>query len=669
MGILEDRQATQQTVKDLLEKARQNAEDERAAIRGKMEDEIRAWKGDASADAMSALKARDEALRVRGLKQQAGVYEGKGERLTGADGPVDRAVKRILQSDRDLSRGEILDRAKEIRSRINTSADGRLPYDIASGGPAMGYPPQRNAAVGSLHARDFAIPTHTMADFIHTDPEHVIPAYLRTLLPDLHLTQRVGDAEMTEPFKRINEEYDGLKANAKTEKEGKAIDAARQRETRDLAATRDRFRGVYGLPTTSTQRNIGRVSRAVGNWNVGAFLGTSMLNRFQDMANATARRGIMGYIRDGFIPYFKGLSKIEAGSAALRQSVRDFGVGVDTSMGHLTSQFADVTENHMPRNRFERGLAASASAAMVVTGHGPWTDMNKQIAGMAASADFLRMAKRIADGLHSDRDIRTMAHAGIDPAMAARISHEFENGGHSVVGDSKVPNTADWQDQTARDMFEGAIQKDADIAVVTPGAEKPLFLSDPVLSMLGQFKGFSVAAQERILLSNLQEADGRTLQGLLHMMAMGMLSYKAYALATGQPTSDRPQDWIKEAVMRAGMLGWMGDLNGAQAKFFGGKTDAFNLIGADRPLTRHQSQSALEELLGPTFAELNGVAGSLNDATHDTWSANDTHKLRQTMFLQNHFLFRQLLDKAGDGINTSMGVAPMNRNPTAWPGR
>ena len=37
--------------------------------------------------------------------------------------------------------------------------------------------------------------------------------------------------------------------------------------------------------------DIGRVARAVGNWNVGAFLGTSMLNRMQDMANATARRG------------------------------------------------------------------------------------------------------------------------------------------------------------------------------------------------------------------------------------------------------------------------------------------------------------------------------------------------------------------------------------------
>ena len=64
-----------------------------------------------------------------------------------------------------------------------------------------------------------------------------------------------------------------------------------------------------------------------------------------------------------------------------------------------------------------------------------------------------------------------------------------------------------------RELFEAAITKDANIAVITPGAEKPLFLSNPVLGLMGQFKGFSAAAQERILISNLQEADGRTLQG------------------------------------------------------------------------------------------------------------------------------------------------------------
>jgi hypothetical protein len=83
---------------------------------------------------------------------------------------------------------------------------------------------------------------------------------------------------------------------------------------------------------------------------------------------------------------------------------------------------------------------------------------------------------------------------------------------------------------------------------------------------------------------------------------------------------------------------------------------------------RIQSRSALAELLGPTFAELRGIAGGANDAGHRTWTVQDTHKLRQTLDLQNHFMFRGPIDKAEDGINQSQNIQPMNHNPTTWPG-
>ena len=303
---------------------------------------------------------------------------------------------------------------------------------------------------------------------------------------------------------------------------------------------------------------------------------------------------------------------------------------------------------------------------MALTGHGPWTDMNKQIAATAAMMDFLRTAGRMEAGKATADDMRKMAHAGIDPVMAGRIYRTFEDGGHTVVNGEKIPNVADWKDQDAAEVFQAACQKDADIAVVTPGAEKPLFLSEPVGAMLGQFKGFAFAAQERILLSNLQEADGRTLSGFLHMLAMGALSYRLYTLVAGQAASDRPQDWLKEAVVRAGMGGWMADLNAVQAKFLGGRTDAFNLIGADKMLTRRQTESALASLLGPTYSNVEAVAGGINSASHGTWNAMDTHRIRQLMQMQNHFALRRLLDQAEDGFNTSMGIAPMNRNPTEY---
>jgi hypothetical protein len=204
------------------------------------------------------------------------------------------------------------------------------------------------------------------------------------------------------------------------------------------------------------------------------------------------------------------------------------------------------------------------------------------------------------------------------------------------------------------------------MAVLTPGAEKPLWMSGPVVSLLGQYKSFVAAAHEKVLISNLQQMDARTLQGLVASLGMGMLSYRAYTLWSGAPTSERPQDWIKEGISRSAILGWFSEINSMQAKFTGGKTDIFRAIGADKPLSRRQSNGALSELLGPTYAKLEGIAGGINDASHGTWTAMDTHKLRQAIFLQNLFAVRRLFDAAEDGFNENLGIKPLNR--TDWPG-
>jgi hypothetical protein len=63
-----------------------------------------------------------------------------------------------------------------------------------------------------------------------------------------------------------------------------------------------------------------------------------------------------------------------------------------------------------------------------------------------------------------------------------------------------------------------------------------------------------------------------------------------------------------------------------------------------------------------------GLAHAATNASFHAWSAQDTHRIRQAMFLQNLAFFRRLLDKAEDGFNEYVGVKPMNRDRAAWPG-
>jgi hypothetical protein len=639
-------------------------------VRGKIEKEIADWQGDTTIEAKAALKARAEAESLRAEKIVTGEFVGKPERMTGADSAVDRAVKRIVNSDRDLSRQELEGRAAEIINRINAAPDGRLPYDVASGGPVMGAPGERNEVRGALNNRDFAIPTSLVREFVNTDAEHVISTHLRTVLPDIHLTDRFGDTAMTEVFKKVNEEYDKKLEGATTAKQQTTLDNARKVEVRDLAATRDRIRNVYGWELASTQPNAARLANVARNWNVLTDLGTSVFNRLNDATNAVWRHGLINVFRDGYLPFVKSMVGMGEGFAKeARQSMRDMSVGTDSAINHMSHQLGDVIDNNMPGSKFERALDWSAKKSMMVNLHAQWTDGIKTVAGTVAAADFLRATERFTLGTQTRQDVSDLARAGIEAPMAQRIWAAYkDNGGKEFGSGTHVANTADWTDTQARDVFRSAIARSGDMAVLTPGLEKPLWMSSPVVSLLGQYKSFIAAAHEKVLISNLQQADARTLQGLVAALGMGMISYRAYTLWSGAPTSDRPQDWVKEAVSRSAMLSWFTEINSMQAKFTGGATDMFRAIGADHPLSRRASNGALSELLGPTYSRLEGMAGGVNDAFHGTWTAMDTHKFRQAIWLQNLFAVRRLLDAAEDGFNEHLGVKPLNRNPALWPG-
>jgi hypothetical protein len=665
---LESEQGRKLAIRDQLEDlqrrhAAATDEGEKALLRDKMEEKIGQWGGKTTNEAVAALKAREKA---------EGARADDANQLKAADRAVDKAIEKIVSSDKlDLTRAELESRAAQIIDRINAAPDGRIPYDIGNGGPKVGFPAKEQQVRGSLNSRDFAIPTSLVKDFVEKDAEHVIAAHLRTAIPDIHLTDRFGDVDMEDVFRQLNEEYDVKRSEATSERELVRLDNERKAMNRDLAATRDRIRGVYGWELAKTQPNAARIANAARNYNLIADLGTSVFNRLTDSVNAVYRHGFMNVLSDGYMPFFRSLARMDGQSfsSAAKQSMRDMAIGVDSALGHMSHQFGDVLDNVKPGSKFERALAWGANKAMILNLHGPWTDGMKTIAGTVAAADILRTAGRVANGSASAADHAALARSGIEPFMAERIWKAFgsEDGGQTFGGRTHVANTSAWTDSQARAVFASAVARDADAAVLTPGAEKPLWMSGPVVSLLGQYKSFIAAAHEKLLIANLQQADARTLQGLAASLGIGMLSYRLYTLLSGMPASNRPQDWIKEGISRSAITGWFSEINSMQAKFTGGATDMFRMIGADRPLSRRASNSALSDMLGPTYSKLEGMKDALNAASHGTWTAGDTHKLRQAAILQNLWFVRRLLDEAEEGFNEFLGVKPRDRSATAWP--
>lgn len=620
-------------------------------IRIKIEEEIAAWEGKSVKEAKSALKARE---KYRTEAEAAGKTPGAGGRLTGADDAIDRAVKRILESDRELDDEALRSRAQEITDRILGSPDGRLPYDIHMGGPEVGWRGTGNEPPrGALAAREFAIPDAMIRDYLEQDVEKVVALHLRTMIPDVLLTERFGDVRMTEALKRITEDYAARIDAATSEKARKALGKERDMVIDSIAGVRDRIRGTYGW--NPGLRNMARVVNGVKAVNNLTSMGVSAISSLPDFAGAVFRNGMATTFRDGWVPYLRYLTGNLPEFDKFKSQMRALGIGVETAINARQHALDDVLDVYQPHSRFERSLQGASDKFFVANLLAPLTDIQKTIAAHVSVSEILRATKAASEGRATKRHITNLAEAGIDTQMAGRIWGQFGNAGEVTDG-VHLPNTADWTDKGAARALEGAVAREVDIAVVTPGQEKPLWMSDPTLSVLGQFRSFTASATERIVVANLQRRDAAVLQGIITSMALGMLSYKLNSAFGGQKTSDRPQDWIKEGIGRSGLTGWFEEGNALASKMSRGGVDVYRMIGADKPLSRFASRSTLDMLLGPTAGKIGQLSKVTGATASGDWKESDTTALRRLIFLQNLFYTRGLFNQAEEGFNHRFGI-------------
>jgi hypothetical protein len=139
-----------------------------------------------------------------------------------------------------------------------------------------------------------------------------------------------------------------------------------------------------------------------------------------------------------------------------------------------------------------------------------------------------------------------------------------------------------------------------------------------------------------------------------------MVSAGLYSVFSGKGFPERPQDWVKEGLSRSGMLGWLDEVNSMTAMATRGGIDGYRLVGADKPLQRFSSRSALERVMGPSAGKFNTAIG-LTGAPfgEEGWTARDTANLRRMAPYQNLFYLRRLLNEVEDATNETLGIQPL----------
>jgi hypothetical protein len=678
LGVLNERLTLAEARQAILEDALLIANKAHDEVRGKIEKELGEWHGTSTAEAASAIKAREKYASQRAA-QQAEV-EGpqlpsarEGKRLETADGAVDRAVNHILAVNTERSAEEIDNEAMQLVDRIIGGPDGRLDYDFDSGGPAIGPPRLGSQPRGSAAHRRFDVSNAWAMDFLKKDTENVLGNYFRTLVPDIVLAEKFGDPEMPMAFHVLNESYDRLRKelDARTDVDAAAkeklqtdLRKRQERDIADLADNRDLIRGVYGWSSDRVMQNLGTMAQHAKKVANIVSMGSAAMSSIPDFSGVIATWGLNGAM-EGWGVALKTISSKNFGAGLLKDELQEMGIALDVVLNRQRGM-EDMADVYSSQSKTSRVLSSVNDLTFMVNGLNYLTDFQKIIAGTAAHGGYRRAIERLVNGTASAEETTKLLSASIDHQMAQRIYTQFYGDparnmpAHSTVVDGiRLGNIKDWTDRQAASAFQAAVARDADIAVLTPGHEVPLMMSHPMLSAVTQFKRIIMAAHERILVANMQRADANALVSMSTMLLLGAASWRITMALQGrneEANKASPGDIIREALNRSNVAGWFGEAHETVSKSTGGALNVFRPISTKEP-TRFASRNTLETLLGPTAGRISNLSQIAGAIGRGDWAASDTRAVRNAgVPWQNLFYTRGLMDKAEEGFNQFFGV-------------
>ena len=468
--------------------------------------------------------------------------------------------------------------ADDIVQNIISTNGRRMPYDLFQPGDTttstfdgaenwLGYKP------GSLNARTLHIPDELIEPYLVNDAVQLTNSYVRSMAVRIEYARMFnGDLDMRQTEMQIKQEYEDARAEAGERGDHKEVARLTKEYVNvigDIKAVRDRLFGMYKLPDNPEGflATSGRIAR---NLNHMRAMGGVLLASIPDIMRPIMVMGIRRAFSDVYIPLFTGSPALKMA----RDEVKRAGVGLDIVLNTRINNIADLSDEYTFGGKLEKGVGGLTNLFTTMTGINHWNAAMKQITGVMASGRLLDDVALVAKGGKVPTDVlERLASAGIDADLARRIDGQFAKGGEVVDG-VKVPSTKDWDDIEARKAFQAAINRDVDMTIITPGQEKPKWVSTEWGKTVFQFQSFATAAMQRLVIAGIQQRDLPAMYGTVMMVGMGMLTYQLReGVIRGEDVpdfSDSPEKWIFEGVDRSGVLGYLPTVIGAMDRLSAG---------------------------------------------------------------------------------------------------
>lgn len=544
--------------------------------------------------------------------------------------------------DQGVEQSEAMSIAHQVSRNVQGSERGTMDWKAMDGVVPMS---------GRGKERTLNLPDTLLEPYLNNDIDHLSHSYLRSLAPEVEMTERFGSRDMKDQFQDISDEYARLKQKALQQGDnGKAADLDKQqtRDIRDLSAMRDRLYGIYGQPKDPAAFAV-RAGRMLRSVNALRLLGAATLAHFPDLANMTMKFGLP----QSFAAVAKMLTSSEA-MKLTRSEAQRMGAALDMSMNVTASLLGDYASHSQFAE--QRVMNRATRAFTIATGETPLITAIQATTSTLSQHEIISVARKVAAGKNvSNNVLARYASGGLDKDMLTRIAGQYEASGRKVNG-LHFGMSDTWKDQNTAAAFESAVLRDAHSVTLRPGAgDTPLLMSTELGKTLLQFKSFGFAASRTVvnpLLQGLAHGDPRAAQAILALVTMGTASYVAKQTAAGQPIETDPARLAMEVADKSNLMGWTSEL-------------AFPLLWqfGEKNLSRWGDRDPVETLLGPS-AGLVAAAYERHfpsrmfgdqETANDTFRRSDLHFLRRLAPGQNLWFLRRAVnsteDYVGDAFN------------------
>jgi hypothetical protein len=631
---------------------------QKEVTRGKIEKVISDWEGDTSKKARAAIERRTkmEADRAK---------EGKTGRLSTADAEVDLAAKRILRSERAKSDAELRAQARDVVQNMIATPEGRLPYEwgetASKESRAMsssGAPADQKSQF--LKERKFPVQDADMLDVLENDVRTVFHAYAHSMIPQAEMARAFdGDVTGSSAIRAIQEEYNAKAQEAKTEKERLKLQGQMNADIKDFTAMRDRVLGTYALPVDPDSLFY-RGATVAKQLNFMSKLGGMVVSQLPDIGNIVLRNGLgntfdalaAGLARFSSSPDAQRISRKE------RQILADSGIGLELVNGSRALSFSEIATDYGRGSKFERGVRSASAAFSVINLSRHWDTAAQTMAGVASLRRLMRGVEEWAT-TGASKDAEWLASHNIGANQARRIWAAAEAGEAERVKGVLMPEGRTWRDQEAYEIMRVALRQSVDDTIIKPGQDKPLWMSTTTGGVIGQFRSFFIAAQQRILIAGLQQADANMVQGVVSMFGLGLMAVAISDLIREGKLKERaPGEWAVEGFDRSGLSGWLMETNNMAEKISGQQFGLRPMAGAE-PASRYLSRSAADVLLGPTLGFASDVTRIAGAGLRGEVERGDIRALRNQIPGQNLIWMRWGFNRLQEGAEQALGIEPL----------